>query len=171
VHLAAYIGRNPPSLDGRSSEIVPSASSGGCYKLTMTDDTKADCVVIRGGEAFAGAQGLDYFEGVSRETTGARGICMHRLEMPPGAAALPHLHEDHETAIFMRSGTAQMRYGDGLERELELRAGDFLYIPAGMPHLPFNASEEHASAILARTDPKEQESVVLLDEHGRRLAP
>jgi uncharacterized RmlC-like cupin family protein len=129
-----------------------------------------DCTVIRGGQAFSGRQGLDYFEGVSAETAGARGLCMHLLEMPPGAAALPHLHEAHETAIYMLGGRAKMRYGEGFGRELEIQAGDFLYIPAGMPHQPFNASDsEPATAVIARTDPYEKESVVLLDEQGRRV--
>ena len=38
------------------------------------------------------------------------------------------------------------------------------YIPAGMPHLPANLSDSPASAVIARTDPREQESVVLLPE-------
>ena len=62
-----------------------------------------------------------------------------------------------------------MRYGESLGGQLEVRAGQFLFIPAGMPHLPFNPSDrEPCVAILARTDPSEQESVVLLDPNGRR---
>jgi uncharacterized RmlC-like cupin family protein len=77
--------------------------------------------------------------------------------------------EDHETAIYALRGRAEMRYGDGLRDHLEVRAGQFLFIPAGMPHLPFNPSDDEACvAILARTDPNEQESVVLLDDNGRR---
>jgi uncharacterized RmlC-like cupin family protein len=37
-----------------------------------------------------------------------------------------------------------------------------------MPHQPFNASAEPCRAVIARTDPNEQESVVLLDVLGRR---
>jgi uncharacterized RmlC-like cupin family protein len=60
-----------------------------------------------------------------------------------------------------------MRYGEELREQLEVRADQFLFIPAGMPHLPFNPSErESCIAVLARTDPNEQESVVLLDENG-----
>jgi uncharacterized RmlC-like cupin family protein len=41
-------------------------------------------------------------------------------------------------------------------------AGDMIYIPAGVPHLPFNPSDtEPGVFIIARTDPNEQESVVL----------
>jgi len=50
-----------------------------------------------------------------------------------------------------------------LEQHLRVGAGDFLYIPAGVPHLPANPSaSEPCVAVIARTDPNEQESVVLL---------
>jgi uncharacterized RmlC-like cupin family protein len=42
-----------------------------------------------------------------------------------------------------------------------VRAGDLLYIPAGMPHLPANRTDRPACAVIARTDPNEQESVAL----------
>jgi uncharacterized RmlC-like cupin family protein len=128
----------------------------------------SDCVVIRGGKSFSGLQGLSYFEGISAESAGAQGLCMHLLEMPPGAEALPHLHEAHETAILVLDGRARMRYGEGLSQELEVESGDFLYIPAGIPHQPYNPNEEPCRAVLARTDPNEQESVVLLDAQGRK---
>jgi uncharacterized RmlC-like cupin family protein len=89
---------------------------------------------------------------------------MHTLRMPPGARANPHLHERHETAIYMLSGEASMWYGENLEQHLVVRAGEFLYIPAGVPHQPYNDSSEECVAVLARTDPNEQESVVLLPE-------
>jgi uncharacterized RmlC-like cupin family protein len=42
------------------------------------------------------------------------------------------------------------------------QAGDFLYIPAGLPHQPVNLSEtEPVKAIVARNDANEQENVVL----------
>lgn len=133
--------------------------------------TELTCAVVGGGSTYAGIQGLEYFEGISAQTVGARGLCMHRLEIPPGGAAQPHLHEDHETAIHVLAGRAEMRYGAGLRERLEASAGQFVFIPAGMPHLPSNPSEtETLVAVLARTDPNEQESVVLLDEHGARRA-
>ena len=47
----------------------------------------------------------------------------------------------------------------------------FFYIPADMPHLPYNPSPTvPCVALIARTDPNEQESVVLLPELDR-LAP
>jgi uncharacterized RmlC-like cupin family protein len=93
---------------------------------------------------------------------------MHLLEMPPGASARPHYHEAHETAIFVLEGTGAMRHGPQLEQVMEVEAGDFVYIPAGVPHQPYNPGGAVVRAVLARTDPNEQESVVLLDEGERR---
>jgi uncharacterized RmlC-like cupin family protein len=143
-------------------------TSGLTLRTTVSDLT---CVVVDSDATYSGAQGFSYFEGISAQTAGARGLCLHRLEIPPGAGAHPHLHEHHETAIYVLEGRAGMRYGDGLREQLDVRAGQFLFIPAGMPHQPFNPSDhETCVAVLARTDPNEQESVVLLDEHGRRPA-
>jgi uncharacterized RmlC-like cupin family protein len=122
------------------------------------------CRVIRGEATYHGKQGLDYFAGISAESTGAEGICMHLLKLRPGERARAHLHERHETAIYLLSGAAEMWYGERLEQHLAVSAGDFLYIPANVPHLPFNPYAEEAVAVIARTDPNEQESVRLLPE-------
>jgi len=129
----------------------------------------AECRVIRGGEAFEGKQGLSYFSGVSAETAGSRAICMHILEMPPGARAKPHFHEAHETAIYMLEGTTEFLHGPNLEHCDRVSAGDFVYIPAGVPHQPYNPTDKRAVAVIARTDPNEQESVVLVTETGERI--
>lgn len=134
------------------------------------DETSADdpgpapCRVVRAGASYAGKQGLDYFEGIAKETVGATGICMHLLTIPPGARAKAHKHENHESVVYVLSGEAHTWFGERLEHHVVTRAGDMLYIPAGTPHLPVNASDEPCTAVIARTDPHEQESVVLLPE-------
>lgn len=123
------------------------------------------CRVVRSDQTYAGKQGLNYFAGIAAETVGSTGICMHMLSIPPGGRAKAHLHEAHETAIYVLSGHSEMWFGEGLREHLTIEAGEFLYIPAGVPHLPANASQtEPCTAVLARTDPNEQESVVLLPE-------
>ncbi len=130
----------------------------------METTQKRDCIIVRPKSEYAGKQGFSYFAGISNETAGSTGICMHMLVIPPGGRAKPHLHEAHETTIYMISGDVGMWYGEGLKQYLVMKPGEFLYIPAGMPHLPANLSDtEDAVAVLARTDPNEQESVVLLD--------
>ena len=122
------------------------------------------CKFIRGGEQFRGKQGLDYFAGISAETAGSEGICMHLLTIPPGTTAKAHYHEAHETAIFMLEGVIELVHGQNLEHVGRGKAGDFVYIPAGVPHRPRNPTGQVAKALVARTDAKEQESVVLLAE-------
>ncbi|MDR6757569.1 putative RmlC-like cupin family protein [Mycoplana sp. BE70] len=124
----------------------------------------ATCRVIRPGGSYDGKQGLSYFEGIASETVGSTGICMHLLTIPPGSRAKAHLHASHETAIYVLSGEAHTWYGERLEQHVVVRAGEMFYIPAGVPHLPANLSDAPCSAVIARTDPHEQESVVLLPE-------
>lgn len=130
----------------------------------MSTDTRPSCKVFRPQATYHGKQGFDYFEGISAESAGAQGICMHLLTIPPGERARAHLHENHETAIYVLSGTSEMWYGPRLEHHVEVGAGEMLYIPAGVPHLPANPGPEPVTAVIARTDPHEQESVVLLPE-------
>ena len=121
------------------------------------------CVVLKSGEERETLQGLVNFVGVSTETAGSERLCLHLIEFPPGARAHPHLHRDHETALYSLTGHVGMWFGDKLEHYVEAHPGDFVYIPPNMPHQPFNLSDtEGASAVAARTDPNEQESVVLL---------
>jgi uncharacterized RmlC-like cupin family protein len=130
--------------------------------MMCSTETNPTCRVIPSGSAFHGKQGLDYFAGISAESAGATGICMHMVTIPPGARANAHLHQNHETAIYVLSGEAEMWFGDDLSEYLTMKAGDYVYIPAGMPHLPGNPNDEiPCVGILARTDPNEQESVVL----------
>ena len=71
----------------------------------------------------------------------------------------------------MLSGEVVVFHGEGLRERDVMRAGDFIYIPANVPHLPMNASQsEPATAVIARTDPNEQESVVLLPELDAHVA-
>ena len=122
------------------------------------------CKVISGREAYRGKQNLEVFEGISAQSAGSKGLCLHLITIPPGGRAKPHLHEHHESSVYVVSGKAGMWYGEGLREHLSVTAGDFLYIPANTPHLPYNASDtEPCIGVVARTDPNEQESVTLLD--------
>jgi len=135
----------------------------------MTDSNgvmaRTQCALIRGGKQITGKQGLDYTVGISAESAGATGIHMQMLTMPPGARAKAHKHATHETAIYAVSGVSHVWHGERLEHHSIVEAGDYFYIPADVPHLPYNPSKtETVVAIIARTDPNEQESVVLLPE-------
>ena len=123
----------------------------------------ATCVRIDSNATYRGKQGLEYFAGISAETAGSKGMCLHVVTIPPGGRARPHLHANHESAVYVLSGRAGMWYGEGLREHVWMNPGDFLYIPANVPHLPYNPSESQPCVgVIARTDPNEQESVTLL---------
>ena len=124
-----------------------------------------EIVVIRPGETMATKQGLPVFQGISGQNAGARHICMNKVIIPAGGAAKAHRHKGYETVIYLLQGRVKTLYGERLEKSMINEAGDFLDIPADLPHKPVNLSDtEEAIAIVARTDPNEQESVEEVDE-------
>lgn len=124
------------------------------------DPADAEIIVIRPTEATSTKQGLPNFHGISGQNAGARHISMNKVVIPPGGAAKAHVHKGYETAIYLIKGRVKTLYGKGLKKSVVNEAGDFLYIPADLPHKPINMSDtEPAEAIVARTDPNEQESV------------
>jgi uncharacterized RmlC-like cupin family protein len=130
-----------------------------------TDRETLTCRIVKANDEIVGKQGLTYRPGISAQSVGAQAIHLQTVVLPPGAYANPHKHASHETAIHVLTGVSAMWYGPRLTEHMTVRAGDYLYIPADMPHQPYNPSlTEPCVAIIARTDPKEQESVVLLPE-------
>ena len=126
---------------------------------------KPTCRAVKAAPEFTGKQALLYAPGISAESVGAYGIHLQIVTIPPGGRAKAHKHDGHETAIYILSGESGMWFGSRLEEHLSASAGDFVYIPANMPHLPYNLSRtENCVDVIARTDPNEQESVVLLPE-------
>src|SRR5260370_30176270 len=116
-------------------------------KMTMTelrehvmpnigiDDATPACRVVGAGAEVSGKQGHLYTLGISAQSVGARRIHLQIVKIPPDGRANAHKHDGHETAIYVLSGESGMWYGERLEQHLIARAGEFLYIPANMPHL------------------------------------
>ncbi|PHN29655.1 cupin domain-containing protein [Pseudomonas sp. ICMP 460] len=137
----------------------------------MTTDRVLDCVLLKPAESYQGKQGLDYQVGISAESAGAQHIHMQVLNIAPGGKGKAHKHQQHETAIYALSGATGCWYGEALEKHAIVEEGNFFYIPAGMPHVPYNRSNEQVATVLvARTDPNEQESVTLLPELDALMA-
>ena len=129
----------------------------------------ATCRVVRQGNAYQGKQGPSYAPGVSAQSVGARGIWLGMVTIDPGARTRAHYHAGHESAFYVVSGELELWFGDGL-REYEIaRPGDYLYIPAGVSHVAINRSATEPVVVIGgRTDPSEQESVVLQPELDAR---
>ena len=127
----------------------------------------SEVVVVRPEGEIMGRQSLPFFVGVSQSTTGARGISMNVVLIPPKGAAEPHSHRGYETAIYVIKGNIMVRHGQDLADTTFIEAGDFMYMPAFMPHQPVNLDEnEPAVAIVARNDANEQENVEIFHSHS-----
>ena len=122
------------------------------------------CRVIRSGDAYQGRQGLTYMRGLTGETAGSRAICMTVLVLPPGARAKTHLHRGIETAAYVIDGRAEMFFGPRLEHHVDAAAGDYVYIPADVPHLVMNRAGAPATALVAHTAANDQEGILLLPD-------
>jgi uncharacterized RmlC-like cupin family protein len=105
-------------------------------------------------------QRLPYFVGISGQTAAAQHLSMHLIVIPPGARAEPHIHVGYETGIYVLEGKVLTRWGAQLENEEISQAGDFLFVPPGIPHEAINlSSTEPARAVVARNHPAEQDFV------------
>lgn len=142
-----------------------------CAALLLTA-----CAHHGGGEvanihpkAITSKQGLKQFVGVSGDNSDAKGISMNKVVIPPGGSAAAHTHSDYESTIYVLKGRVKTYYGEGLKQSVVSKAGDFLYIPPGVPHRPVNLSKtESAIGIVARTDAHEQEHVILYKDEASK---
>jgi len=126
---------------------------------------EAEIIVIHPTATTDTKQGIPIFQGISGQNAGAKHISMNKVVIPPGGAAKAHVHKGYESVIYLIKGRVKTLYGEGLKKSVINEAGDFLYIPADLPHKPINMSAtEPAEAIVARTDPNEQESVLHVAE-------
>ena len=127
--------------------------------------------VVQAGEAYEGKQGPNYTPGISAATVGSRALWVGSVVLPPRGRTKAHVHENHESAFYLISGEeVELWTGDNLQEKSIAHAGDYLYIPAGVPHIAVNRSVSMPAVFVgARTDPNEQESVVMRAELDARI--
>jgi uncharacterized RmlC-like cupin family protein len=136
----------------------------------MTSETteanrQARGAVIRGTEPYRSAQGSVYAPGISAETVGANGVFLGMVTLPPGERTRAHIHAHHESAFYFLSGdTVELWTGEQLEHCEVARPGDYLFIPAAVPHVAVNRGDMPAVFVGVRNDPTAQESVVMKPE-------
>ncbi len=92
--------------------------------------------------------------GVSQTTAGSRNLSMAYGEVPAGATSERHYHP-FETAVFIISGKARSYFGACDEEFVDVGAGDFVYIPAELPHKTENIGDTPVHYVLARAAPED----------------
>jgi uncharacterized RmlC-like cupin family protein len=108
--------------------------------------------IVRGTDPVISAQGSSYEPGISAETAGACSLFLGKVTLQPGQRTKAHVHR-HESAHYMLQGDAvELWTGDHLEQRSVARPGDYLYIPAGVPHVAVNRGAVPAVFIGARDE-------------------
>lgn len=136
----------------------------------MSGSSTSHVHVIRPGATYVGKQGFTYGAGASAETVGATRICMNVLPMPPGARAKVHYHDGIETIAYLLEGECLVRYGDQVQHEVLVRAGDQAFVPADVPHAPCNESGAPCMWLVVHSSGSDQDGIVLLPDLDAILA-
>jgi uncharacterized RmlC-like cupin family protein len=116
-----------------------------------------DLRVIHPGDRDCGTTqtpGMDRQEGVGRLTVGAATLWSGHVTVAAGVKSAPHHHGDTESAIYVISGRARMRWGERLENVVDAGPGDFIYVPPFLPHQEINASDEEEVAMIVSRSPE-----------------
>lgn len=126
--------------------------------------------VLHGGAPYRTPQGPVYAPGVSTQTVGSEVLFLGLVTLKPGQRTRAHIHERHESAFYMLSGDAvEVWSGGDLEHCSTAHAGDFLFIPAGVPHVAVNRGRTPAVMVGARNDPAADENVVMQPQLDGRV--
>ena len=127
--------------------------------------------VVKAGDSYQGKQGPNYTPGINAATVGSRALWLGSAILPPrGGRTKAHVHDHHESGFYFISGDeVELWTGDQLQHREVAHPGDYLYIPAGVPHVAVNRSDTPAVFVGARTDPNEQESVLMRPELEERV--
>jgi len=106
-----------------------------------------------------GDPGFDHRAGVVAETVGAEYLALQLVRIQPGVRTQAHEHAGHEAAGYVLEGELVVWFGEGMEKHVTARPGDFVYIPADVPHVLASYTEREAVVLIARADPAAQEAV------------
>jgi uncharacterized RmlC-like cupin family protein len=128
--------------------------------MVTTAESKVGCVV-QGSSSYVSKQGSVYAPGISAETVGSKVVFLGMVTLPPEGRTKAHFHEYHESAFYVMSGEeVELCTGDHLEHREIARPGDYLFIPAKVPHVAVNRGKTPAVFIGVRNEPTAQESVL-----------
>jgi uncharacterized RmlC-like cupin family protein len=97
--------------------------------------------------------GMQRHAAIDKESVGTARLWFGRVTCPPGMSSGPHHHAEAETAGHMLSGDRiRIYFGANYEEYVDVEPGDYLFVPAWVPHIEVNLSDtEPAEFVTART--------------------
>jgi uncharacterized RmlC-like cupin family protein len=64
------------------------------------------------------------------------------FEVEPGSRTGIHHHGKQETIAYVLSGVCEIRWGETGESVARAKVGDFIHVPAFLPHMEINPSDQ-----------------------------
>jgi uncharacterized RmlC-like cupin family protein len=101
--------------------------------------------------------GMQRFAAISGTLTGSQHLWMGGNTVKAGTGSGDHHHGEADSGIYIVSGHPRFVFlVDDVEQTIEAGPGDFVYVPAWVPHREENPSpDEDAVVVLARSTPEE----------------
>ncbi|MBD8909012.1 cupin domain-containing protein [Methylorubrum zatmanii] len=122
-------------------------------------------VVTRAGEEdtrTGQSGGALRISGVSPQHTPATRIWYGKVSNKPGYRSLPHHHGEAETGGYVLKGKARIYFGPDYAEFVDMKEGDFVFVPPFMPHVEVNMSTTEELVWLTARTP--ENIVVNLDD-------
>ena len=96
---------------------------------------------------------------LTAETVGSLSIWLGLMALPPGARTRAHVHEHHETALYMMSGDV-LELGPATTLSIATVSGpDFNYIPANVVQVAVNRGATAAVFMGLATSPQHRKAL------------
>jgi uncharacterized RmlC-like cupin family protein len=89
--------------------------------------------------------GMQRVAAVSKQLAGAQSLWAGVTVVASNVTSGVHHHGETETVIYVVSGNAKIRWGDRMQFEEDVEAGDFIYVPPFAPHQEINPSPDTPS--------------------------
>jgi len=99
--------------------------------------------------------GMRRLAAISQFLVGSESLWAGIMLAEPDTASSVHHHGSLETVVYVLSGPSKVRWGSHLEHEVDLEAGDFVFIPPYMPHQEINPSPDQPNQwVVVRSGPE-----------------
>ncbi len=108
---------------------------------------------------------------ISSEHRVASSMWAGTFVVQPAASTGIHHHGKQETVVYVLEGESLVRWGDSGEHSAVVKAGDFLHVPAWLPHQEINPSKTQPFRWVVVRSTSEPIVVNLPDQFWNRAQP
>jgi uncharacterized RmlC-like cupin family protein len=88
---------------------------------------------------------------VREQAIAVDGLWSGLVRTEPGVASGWHHHGEHDTSVYVVTGSVRIEFGPGGAQSVEAGAGDFIHIPKHLVHREVNAGSGPAQEIITRS--------------------